>query len=184
MSEQTAVVPTDLPPVEYRDLAILGFPGYRVGSDGSVQTSWQPGRRAAPYKTRWRNMKPRGNSEGYLYLLLNCADGSRLLAVHRLVLEAFLGPCPAGMEACHYPDRSPDNNALHNLRWDTHSENNKDVRRDCPLPLAKVCCVCCQIKPLGEFYLCRRFRDGRQTACAACQRVRACKNRKLQRAAK
>lgn len=44
----------------------------------------------------------------------------------RLVLEAFVGPCPEGMEACHFPDRDPANNQLENLRWDTHQANMVD----------------------------------------------------------
>lgn len=42
--------------------------------------------------------------------------------VHRLVLEAFTGPCPKGME-CLHADDDPTNNHLTNLRWGTHSDN-------------------------------------------------------------
>ena len=48
--------------------------------------------------------------------------------VHRLVLEAFVGPCPEGMEVCHN-NGDPTCNLLSNLRWDTHSENTRDKRR-------------------------------------------------------
>jgi DNA-directed RNA polymerase specialized sigma subunit len=33
------------------------------------------------------------------------------------------------MEACHFPDPSPKNNRLENLRWDTRKENAADVGR-------------------------------------------------------
>ena len=46
--------------------------------------------------------------------------------MHRLVLAAFIGPCPEGMEACHFPDSDPNNNNLGNLRWDTRKENIHD----------------------------------------------------------
>lgn len=49
--------------------------------------------------------------------------------VHRLVLEAFVGPCPEGMEACHYDDAST-NNRLSNLRWDTRGDNERDKVRN------------------------------------------------------
>ena len=49
-----------------------------------------------------------------------------LYLIHRLVLEAFIGPCPEGMECCHFPDRDPSNNRLENLRWDTHKANVAD----------------------------------------------------------
>jgi hypothetical protein len=49
--------------------------------------------------------------------------------VHRLVLEAFVGPCPEGMEACHFDDDS-SNNRLDNLRWDTSLANKVDMARN------------------------------------------------------
>jgi hypothetical protein len=49
--------------------------------------------------------------------------------VARLVLEAFVGLCPAGMEACHFND-DPADNRLENLRWDTHSNNHYDLVRN------------------------------------------------------
>ena len=48
--------------------------------------------------------------------------------VHRLVLLAFVGPCPDGMECCHN-DGNNTNNRLGNLRWDTHSANMQDKFR-------------------------------------------------------
>ena len=43
----------------------------------------------------------------------------------KLVLEAFRGPCPKGMEMCHN-DGNAMNNHIDNLRWDTHINNCKD----------------------------------------------------------
>jgi hypothetical protein len=45
--------------------------------------------------------------------------------VHKLVLEAFVGPRPDGMQACH-KDGNRQNPALVNLRWDTPSGNAVD----------------------------------------------------------
>lgn len=47
--------------------------------------------------------------------------------VHRLVAEAFLGPCPQGMEVCHNNGDAHDNR-LSNLRYDTHANNSLDRR--------------------------------------------------------
>ena len=47
--------------------------------------------------------------------------------VHRLVLEAFVGPAPVGAFGCHYPDRNPGNNHIANLRWDTPAANTADA---------------------------------------------------------
>lgn len=48
--------------------------------------------------------------------------------VHRLVLEAFVGLCPPGME-CAHRDCNPSNNSLENLRWTTHKDNAADTIR-------------------------------------------------------
>jgi hypothetical protein len=45
--------------------------------------------------------------------------------VHQIVLEAFRGPCPPGMESCH-ADGVPAHNCLENLRWGTKAENAAD----------------------------------------------------------
>jgi hypothetical protein len=56
-------------------------------------------------------------------------DGhSYYVPVHRLMLIAFVGPCPPGLECCHY-DGDPFNNDLRNLRWDTHQSNCADSIR-------------------------------------------------------
>jgi NUMOD4 motif/HNH endonuclease len=49
--------------------------------------------------------------------------------VHQLVLEAFIGPRPPGMEACHGPG-GPLDNRLVNLYWATHIQNMADRVRD------------------------------------------------------
>jgi hypothetical protein len=48
--------------------------------------------------------------------------------VQRLVLEAFVGPCPMGHEACHGNGIKTDNR-LENLRWDTRRGNMADASR-------------------------------------------------------
>lgn len=109
--------------VEYRD--IKGFPGYRVGNDGSVWTLWVRGHSIIG-KVWKQKTASRGRGCGYLSVLLRGEQKEHRLYVHRLVLEAFVGPCPEGMEACHGPDQSPLNNRLENLRWDTPANNQAD----------------------------------------------------------
>jgi hypothetical protein len=50
------------------------------------------------------------------------------MAIHRMVLQAFVGECPDGMECCHN-NSNPSDNRLENLRWDTHINNNGDRKR-------------------------------------------------------
>lgn len=61
----------------------------------------------------------------------NLSDGvkPRHHQIHRLVLRAFVGPCPEGMEVLHADD-DPMNNNLGNLRYGTRSENQYDRVRN------------------------------------------------------
>lgn len=62
------------------------------------------------------------------YVLLSGGGRRQSRSVHTLVLEAFVGPCPDGLEACHW-DGDNTNNHLTNLRWDTHIANMADMTR-------------------------------------------------------
>ncbi|MCW0984045.1 helix-turn-helix domain-containing protein [Agrobacterium sp. BT-220-3] len=71
---------------------------------------------------------------GYAYVCLMAleSDGTQRKlpprAVHRLVLEAFEGPCPPGMETLHLDD-NPSNNTIDNLQWNTRAVNVAAKRR-------------------------------------------------------
>lgn len=80
-------------------------------------------------KRKWpgKILKQKRNGQEHLQVRLSKDGFAKMHYVHRLVLSAFIGPCPKGMEACHYPDVSPANNALDNLRWDTHKGNCADT---------------------------------------------------------
>lgn len=59
-----------------------------------------------------------------------CRDYKRTyVAVHRLVLLAFVGPCPAGMNVRHGPGGRRDNR-LANLSYGTFAQNTHDMIRD------------------------------------------------------
>lgn len=77
-------------------------------SDGSIRTP------AGNIVFGWKN------SGGYL--MYSARDGHNYL-VHRLICEAFHGPCPAGKEVDHR-NRIRDDNRPENLHWVTRSENN------------------------------------------------------------
>ncbi len=54
--------------------------------------------------------------------------GPKYLQVSRLVLAAFVGPCPDGHEAAHN-NGNPNDDRLCNLRWATHKSNMLDRER-------------------------------------------------------
>lgn len=64
-----------------------------------------------------------------VFLTIPLSGSTKTVLVHRLVLEAFVGPCPDGQECCHWDD-DPTNNRLENLRWATRSENMRDRTRN------------------------------------------------------
>jgi hypothetical protein len=111
--------------VTYKD--IPNFPGYRVGDDGSVWSRWarsySSGVIGCQYVlgSEWHPMKPNRSKR---YATVQLSGETRY--VHLLVLETFVGPCPDGMEARHFPDNDPANNRLGNLQWSTHAENIAD----------------------------------------------------------
>lgn len=107
----------ETPGVEYRH--IENFPGYIIGSDGTV---WSQKDGLA-----WKKMVIR-LMDGHLYVLLYRDKKQRMCWIHRLLLEAFVGPCPTGME-CRHLDGDGTNNALSNLVWGTHFENMQDMIR-------------------------------------------------------
>jgi hypothetical protein len=70
-----------------------------------------------------------GNGALYYVVSLHKEGRQKQFMVHRLILLAFVGPCPDDMEACHWDDDS-SNNRLGNLRWDTKSANELDKVRN------------------------------------------------------
>jgi hypothetical protein len=64
------------------------------------------------------------DEDGYLHVTI----GGRPVAVHVLVTEAFIGPCPPGMERLHGLGGQQDNSVT-NLRFGTHQENEQDKTR-------------------------------------------------------
>jgi hypothetical protein len=117
---------TDHSTVEYRD--IPGYPGYRVGSDGSVWSAWKCVSRGQSKGTMrvigptWQKMRPRLDPAGYPRVTIIHVGKVR---VHVLILTAFVGPRPVGMYACHN-DGNPANNTPGNLRWGTPQSNTLD----------------------------------------------------------
>jgi hypothetical protein len=110
--------------VEYR--AVVDFPGYRVGNDGSVWTCWRTCRSGSAMTSNWKRLKALIHKRrGYLYVNLSRDGGYKSNRIHRLVLRAFVGPCPDGME-CRHLDGDPKNNLLTNLAWGTQKENRED----------------------------------------------------------
>lgn len=105
------------------------FPGYGIDTEGNLWSRIAPRKSGRRGRIRgpWRKLHPNRGSDGYITTALSTAPGVKVAKrIHRLVLEVFVGPCPEGMEACHFPDPTRSNNRLRNLRWDTDKANVRD----------------------------------------------------------
>lgn len=117
---------TAAPSVEYRD--IPGFPGYRVSRDGTVYSAWhrvglgRGGGTRVVIGNTWKALTGHLTASGYL--CVNLGRGNTRV-IHRLVLEAFVWPCPAGMECRHLNGNRTDHR-LENLTWGSPAENHAD----------------------------------------------------------
>lgn len=115
---------------EWRD--VPGWSGYyQVSNHGRVRSLdrtiiTKAGKR---HRLKGKAFRPARNEYGYPRLSLKKHGAEVKRYVHHLVLEAFVGPCPPGMEACHWND-IPDDNRLENLRWGTSAENKADMARN------------------------------------------------------
>ena len=98
----------------WKTIPVPGFVYYEVSNLGRVRSY----RRGAD-----RMLKPGLTSVGYYSVALG--RGNTKL-VHRLVAEAFIGPCPVGQEVRH-KDGSRTNNRADNLEYGTRSENIADA---------------------------------------------------------
>lgn len=68
--------------------------------------------------------------DGYWGVSLYTGDGSvKRIHIHRLVLSAFVGACPQGMQGCHSDD-DRENNRLSNLHWGTPKANVAEAFRN------------------------------------------------------
>jgi hypothetical protein len=116
--------------------AIPGFEGaYEVSSLGRVRSldrvvvQLNRGGTYAPRLLKGRILAAKRNSAKDYPRADLCVDGRYYHRhVHVLVLSAFVGPCPDGMQGCHN-DGNPKNNVVSNLRWDTPASNSADRQK-------------------------------------------------------
>lgn len=94
---------------------IPNFPGYSITKTGEV---W------SEKSHMWLKISL-NKSTNYNEVSLYCNHRVRPVHIHRLVLETFVGPCPAGLE-CRHLDSNRLNNYLENLKWGTGRENISD----------------------------------------------------------
>jgi hypothetical protein len=112
---------------------VVGFEGYySISSRGRLKREagkvpmFKLGVLIGVYPVQSRLLKPKRGCDGFVAMLVKPGQKRKYKFVHRLVLEAFVGACPLGMECCHN-DGNNKNNNLENLRWDTAKSNKADM---------------------------------------------------------
>lgn len=99
---------------------VPGWPDYAVSDQGAVKRIVKPrsGRGRIGAVLRWRRSKP----DSYPTVSLTCDGHATNWRVHRLVMHAFVGPCPDGQEVNHI-DGDKQRPWLINLEYVSRSQN-------------------------------------------------------------
>ena len=84
-----------------------------------------------PCTVKGRILKSNPNSNGYPSVTMQNTESDRkvTLPVYQLVIRAFKGTAPAGLEILHGP-KGKANSCLTNLSFGTHQKNGLDMLRD------------------------------------------------------
>lgn len=105
---------------EWRSVTPKAFRSrYEVSNFGRVRSLWM-GDYLRPEPRVKKEHRKRNNR--LQTLLVAPPDHRKYYMISRLVLSAFVGPCPPGHECAHL-DGDPTNNMLENLVWATKKEN-------------------------------------------------------------
>ena len=76
-----------------------------------------------------RELKPKVDRYGYEVVTLTVHGYSKCFTVHRLVALAFI-PNPCNKPTVNHKDENKRNNAVSNLEWATHKENDNHGTRN------------------------------------------------------
>lgn len=98
---------------------IKDFPMYEACTDGTIFSC---------VKGECKRLKPYTTDQGYKRIGIGQGKKRRLVFVHRLILETFIGKASQGQICCHQNGR-PGDNRLENLKWGTPQQNSADSVR-------------------------------------------------------
>jgi len=151
-------------------LPVVGFEDfYEVSSLGNVRSMDRlvNSVRGKPHVRPGRIMSQVTVRSGHKRVRLVVNGRILYTGVHRVVLEAFVGPAPVGT-ICRHLNGVPSDNRLDNLAWGTHSENVLDqVRHGVHRGVRKTYC------PRGHLYDGPNVRrNSNRRSCRACEIAR------------
>lgn len=106
---------------------IPGWDGYEASCYGRIR-SWRCPNGSPYVRNEPHRMVP-SDGHGYLKVRLQSGIRSKRCYVHRLVLLAFAGHAPEGMDHTRHLDGTRRNNNVNNLCWGTAKQNGEDRTR-------------------------------------------------------
>lgn len=107
-----------------RWLPVVGYEGvYEVSDLGRLRRLFFRNRNT-PRKEKVQLRRSSYGPNGRPRVILSMDGKGKNKQVYRLVLEAFVGPCPPGKQASHL-DGNTRNSNLSNLIWETPGENSR-----------------------------------------------------------
>ena len=96
-------------------LDVVGFEGfYKISNHGNVRSS----------KTKQLKKITFAKPDGRPFLNLWKNNEQKIVRPHRLVLEAFLGKCPEGMEGCHNDGNHQNNRHFQDDSPESHDQSS------------------------------------------------------------
>lgn len=107
---------------------VPGYRCYEVSTSGRVRSFRKrgPGSLRDERREKCVTIKPAITAKGYARVSLTSDEKAVQLAIHRLVLLAFVGPAPQAYLDSRHLDGNPLNNSINNLCWGTKLENGQD----------------------------------------------------------
>jgi hypothetical protein len=107
---------------------------YEVSSHGRVRAKERQlrcGTGRGGFRTTYEKiLQGYGDKEGYKIFDLYGTGRVKRSPVHRLMLEAFVGPAPTKAYVGRHLDDNKQNNQLCNLAWGTRRDNRLDANRN------------------------------------------------------
>jgi NUMOD4 motif-containing protein/HNH endonuclease len=117
-------------------------------------------------------LKPTSDPDGRQQVSLSINGVHYIRRVHGLVLGAFIGPRPEGLDGCHENGNARDNRLV-NLRWDTRSSNMFDcVRHGTDPQRNRTCCPQGHLLMMPNLVTTRFARHGHRV-CRSCAQARS-----------
>lgn len=102
--------------------AIPGYDGYQVSDQGNIRSILKKGNHKSKKGSDWRLLKPQIRKDNRRTISIATKGVYRHHFIYKLIMLAFLGPCPDGMEIAHLNGNCSDDRFV-NLKYCTHKEN-------------------------------------------------------------